>query len=67
MFTIFLYPPWSFFFNLKSSQMSYLALSASFEYLWYGFTAIINILILSARGPFLNFRICRLYAADSDV
>ena len=30
--------------------MSYLALSASFEYLCYGFTAIINISVLSARG-----------------
>ena len=30
--------------------MSYLALSASFEYLCYGSTAIINILILTARG-----------------
>ena len=37
------------FFNLKSSYMSLLALSASFEYLCCGSTAIINILILSVR------------------
>ena len=30
-------------FNLKLSQMSYLALSASFEYISYGHTAIINL------------------------
>ena len=32
-------------FNLKSSQMSWLGLSASFENLCYGSTAIINILL----------------------
>ena len=37
--------------------MSWLALSASFEYLSYGSTAIINILILSALGTSLNVRI----------
>ena len=30
-------------FNLKLSQMSYLALSASFEYISYGYTAIIKL------------------------
>ena len=40
-------------FNLKSSQMSWVAVSASFEYLCYGSTATINIYLthfpLSAR------------------
>ena len=45
--------------NLKSSQMSWLALSALFEYICYGSTAILNILILSVRGP--------SSASDSDV
>ena len=37
-------------FNLKSSYIFSLALSASFEYLCYGSTAIIIFLILSVRG-----------------
>ena len=40
--------------------MAYLALSASFEYLCYGSTAIRNILILSARG-------LSLYTLESDI
>ena len=53
---IFLYKPWrpTIFFNLKSSKMSSLALSDSFEYLCYGSTAIINLLILSVLGPHLS-------------
>ena len=39
------------FFNLKSSYISYLPLSDSFEYLYYVSTAISNILIISASGP----------------
>ena len=46
-----------FFFNLKSQQMSYLALSVSFEYLCYVSKTIINILILSVRGSTLVVRI----------
>ena len=34
--------------------MSWLALSALFEYLWYGSTAFKNILILSVQGPTLG-------------
>ena len=34
-----------------------LALSALFEYLCYGSTIIINILILSVRGPSVDVRI----------
>ena len=41
-------------FVLKSSYISQLALSASFEYLCYGFTAIINILLFSVRGSTLD-------------
>ena len=50
------------FFNLKSSYMPYIALSASFEYLCYGsIYGIINILgiFLSARG--------RHYKSESNV
>ena len=47
------------FFNLKSSQMSYLALSASFEYLCYGSTAIRNSLLFQCGD--------RLYTSESDV
>ena len=36
--------------------MSQLALSASFEYLCYGTTAIIHIFTLTVRGLTLNFR-----------
>ena len=36
--------------------MSYLSISASFEYLCYGSTTVINILILSAREPSLDVR-----------
>ena len=35
-------------FNLKTSEMSYLVISASFEYLCYESTAIIYLNILSA-------------------
>ena len=42
---------------LKSSQMSELAHSASFEHLCYGTTIIRNILILSVRGSSLYVRI----------
>ena len=39
-------------------QYLFTALSSSFEYLCYGYTAInSNILILSTRGPSLNARI----------
>ena len=49
---IFLDKPWrrKGFLNLKSSQMSQLALSASFEYLCYGSTPIVNILIFFSAG-----------------
>ena len=40
--------------------MSYLALSASFEYLCYGSTAILNIFTITVRGSALDFRIWRL-------
>ena len=40
--------------------MSQLALSALFEFLCYGSTAIINILTLSVRGPILYVRFCRI-------
>ena len=43
------------------------AFSALFEHLCYGTTAIINILILSVRGPSLYVRICRLYTSGSAV
>ena len=48
---ICLYKPWrpKGFFNLKSTSMSYLALSDSFEYLCYGSAALIQISILLAR------------------
>ena len=49
-----------FFFNLKSSQMSWSAPVDSIEYLCYGSTSTRNILILSVRGPSLYVRICRL-------
>ena len=45
------------FFNLKSSQ---LVLSASFEYLRYGSTAVKDILILLVWGPSLDIRSRRL-------
>ena len=38
------------FFNLKSSLMSELALSDSFEYLCYGYTTIISIFTLTAES-----------------
>ena len=47
--------------------MSQLALSASFEYLLWVYTVILNILILSVRGPSLDVRIWRLQTSDSDV
>ena len=37
-----------------------------FEYLCYGFTAIINILTLTVRGSALVVRIWRLQTSDSD-
>ena len=40
--------------------MCYLALSASFEYVCYGSTASITLLIISVRGPTLDVRIWRL-------
>ena len=47
-------------FNLKSSQMSYLALSTSFEYLCYGSTAIINTINLFQCWD-------RFYKSESDI
>ena len=41
--------------------MAQLALSGSFDYLRYGSTAIITILILSVREPSLYVRIWRLH------
>ena len=41
--------------------MTCLTLSASFEYLCYGYTAIINILIRSVREQSLDVRIWRLW------
>ena len=60
---LFLFKPWRLmgFFNLKSSQMPWLALSGSFEYLCYGSTTIINILTLSVRGSPLYVRIVRFW------
>ena len=40
------------FFQFKSSYLSELAVSASFEYLYYGSTAIINILLLQCEDRF---------------
>ena len=54
------------FFNLKSSFMSWSALSDSFEYLCYGSTAIRNIFTLTVRGSTLVVRIWRLQTSDSD-
>ena len=45
------------FFNLKPSQMAWLAFSDSFEYLRYGSTAIRNIFTLIVRGWTLDVRI----------
>ena len=59
---IFMYKPWrpKGFINLKSSfKMSQLALSASFDYLCYGSTVIINILLFQCGD--------RLITSDSDV
>ena len=44
-------------FNLKASQMSYLALSASFECLCYRYTAIRNMFTLTLWGSTLDVRI----------
>ena len=65
---IFLYKAWrpNSLFNSKSSWMSELALSDSFEYLCYGSMAIINIFTLTARGSTLDVRIWRLQTSDSD-
>ena len=54
------------FFNLKSS-ISQLALSASFEYICYGSTVIINMLFIAVRGSTLDVRIWRLWTSDSDI
>ena len=54
------------FSDFKSSQMSWLVLSASFEYLCYGSTAIIHLLILSGtifkhqNLISTDLRLCRL-------
>ena len=45
------------FFQFEIIKISQLAFSISFEYLFYGSTAVINILILSVRGPSLHIRI----------
>ena len=47
-----LYKPWrpKGFFNWESSQVSQLALSASFEYQCYESTATLNIFTLTLRG-----------------
>ena len=47
------------FYNLKSSQLSPLALSASVEYLCYGSMTVRNIFTLTARGS-------RAVTSDSD-
>ena len=47
--------------------MSYSALLASCEYLCYGSTVIINILILSVRGPSLFIDIRQNLTSDYDV
>ena len=60
---LFLYKPRrskEFFFNLKSSWMSQLALSGSFEYLCYGFTDVRNILIILVRGLY-TYLTCMTY------
>ena len=54
-------------FNLKSSKISLVALPGLFEYLCYGSSALIIIIIPSARGPALYVRIWRLQMSDSDV
>ena len=41
--------------------------SVLFEYLFYRSTAILNVLIISVRGPSLDARIWRLLTSDSDV
>ena len=46
--------------------MSYLGLSDSFEYLCYGYTAIMNIFTLTLRGSTLVVRIWRLQTLDSE-
>ena len=55
------------FFLLKSSWMSLLALSASFEYICYESTAIIHILLFQCRGDQLNVKIWRLQTSDFDA
>ena len=65
----YVYKPWrpKSFFNSKLCQTSYLALSASFEYICYGCTAIINIFTLTVRESILHVRIWRPQTSDSDV
>ena len=46
--------------------MSWLAFSDSFEYLFYGVTAIRNIFILTVRESTLVVRIWRLQASGYD-
>ena len=61
---IFLYKPREqrnhIFFNLKSSSMSLLAFSASFEYLCYGSTANLNMLLLQMSES-------DVYTSDADI
>ena len=45
-----------FFYNLKASLMSYLALSASFEYLCYRSTAIITYSFFTVWGRFRRLK-----------
>ena len=47
-------------FNLKSSQMSKLALSGAFEYLCYWSTTIMNSFTLSVRGSITSERFRRI-------
>ena len=62
------YDPCVFLHIVQSVWLAqWLALSASFEYLCYEYTAIINMLVLSVRGPSLCVRIWRLQTSDSDV
>ena len=55
------------FLNLKSSQLSQLALSDSFEYLCYGSTAIRNIFTLTVRRSSLDIDFRRENLKSTDV
>ena len=56
-----------FFFKFQITINCLVSLFPSCEYLCYESAAIMNISILSARGPSLYVRIWRLQTSDSDI